>query len=149
MEEQIRVKSILYVNQFFLMTNKQQNDTIPLILLQIHIDSDNLLQKNLYTWREEKVDEYCLRQANFTFIDDVLNQIKQNSYNQSDIFGAIDLLYKIFNSVRNEFQIEYSLSDVNRRKEIVEKICLPYVLILRFLNVKIGNKYLFKENYLN
>lgn len=101
--------------------------------LQLMQQTNNILQKNLYNWDENLVDDYSLRIHNYGRVSQAFASILHNKPTQEIIDLGIHGGDDLYNQVSSEYFTYWSKFNETKRKEIIEEILVPHMLLIRFL----------------
>lgn len=101
--------------------------------LQLMQQTNNILQKNLCNWDENLVDDYSLRIHNYGRVSQAFASILHNKPTQEIIDLGIHGGDDLYNQVSSEYFTYWSKFNETKRKEIIEEILVPHMLLIRFL----------------
>lgn len=101
--------------------------------IQLMVQTNTLLQNNLYIWPDEKVNIYGLRVSKYANVSQSFASIKKGELTLDILDLSIVEAKSIYNEINFEFSFEWNNAENERRREILEEVLLPHMLIIRFL----------------
>lgn len=106
---------------------------------QFMLQTNSILQRNLYSWAEEQVDKYVARVGKYSKVATTFNALKTNQASQQMLNEAYYTSISILEETMNQFEPELKSATEARNKEILEEVLVPHNLICRFLKNQLLN----------
>jgi len=95
--------------------------------------TNNLVQRNLYKWSDDRIKKYGLRVPRYGSVLQALHSINIGKPTLEIIELGLNDSKLLYHDINNEFSFEWEAAESIRRKAILEEILVPHMLITRFL----------------
>lgn len=100
---------------------------------QLMIQTNKIFQNNINILSDEKLKMYGLRVNKYSSLTIAFTSIKNGDPTIEILEDGIRNGKELYHEVNSEFYPEWSNSNKERRREILEEILLPHMLFIRFL----------------
>lgn len=100
---------------------------------QLMMQTNRIYQNNLDIWSDDRLKMYGLRVNKYGSITQSLTSIKNGNPTIEILDSGIRDGNALYNEINFEFSPEWNNSGNERRREILEEVLLPHMLIIRFL----------------
>lgn len=119
-----------------IMAKKPESKYVEILVdtaVELMTQTNNILQKNLDIWSDDKIKIYRLRVSKYGNVIQALTSILENKSSCEVVDQAVVDCDRLYTEMNNEFVNEWNDAKAVRRGEILHEILLPHMLMARFL----------------
>jgi hypothetical protein len=94
------------------------------------IQTNSILQTNLNRWDDNKVRDYAIRVQDYADINSAILTLRTGTNDQKLITKGRIKADELFDTIKKEFEPEFSSAGSARQKQITDEIYLPHISFL-------------------
>lgn len=107
--------------------------------IQFLQSTNNELQRNLYTWPDEWVDDYTERTALYAYVSSALNQVKNGNIDKDILVKAASKSKEILDRLISQYKEALSSGDIDKQSKIIQNVLVPHNMIRRIILRALNN----------
>lgn len=118
------------------MAKKPQRENLQILAndaIELMTQTNQILQRNLYVWSDEKIKMYGLRVSKYSSVIQAFASIRNGNPTHELMDLGINDGKALYTEINVQFSTEWNNAGNERRRAILEEILLPHMLFIRFL----------------